>query len=124
VHEYALAAYIARRVEAEAGRSSARRLAGIDVEIGGLARLDPDAIAFWLREALGETVTARARIRVLRAPVSLTCLRCGHQRSVVPYDQGLPTLDPACRRCPQCQSEEVKLDGKAGCRISALRFRP
>ena len=123
MHEYGLAADIARRVEARARRSGARRLAVLDVEVGALDRLSPDHLAFWLREALGEAVGA-ASISVLRAPLSLTCLRCGHLRTVAPDDDELAALDPAFSRCPACRSFEVEVDGKAGCRIRALQFEP
>ncbi len=121
MHEYGLALDIAHRVEAEVERAGGQRIAALDVEVGGLARLDPEALAFWLREALAE-VAAPVRIRVLKAPLTVTCVLCSHRRAVVPCDPGPPTLDAAFRCCPQCGSEEVKLDGKAGCRIRTLRF--
>lgn len=124
MHEYALAIDIARSVRVGAARACGRRIVALDVEIGGLDRLSPEHLAFWLREALGEAVAAKGRIRVLRAPITATCRRCGHRRTVMCYDDQSAALDPLWRRCPQCQSDEGEFDGRAGCSIRSLRFEP
>jgi len=124
VHEYALAEEIARRVEAEAERAGACRVTALDVEVGALARVEPEALAWWLREALGAAARADTRIRVRIAPLVIGCGRCGYRWARAKDDNLLPWPEPSSLRCARCGSEEVTVDGNGGCRLSRLRFAP
>ena len=114
MHEYGLAADIVRGVQAEAAAAGGRHLASLEVEVGALARLETDTLAFWLAdelaEHLGDSAIGADCIRVFRAPLIVACLRCGH-KAVVPAADDLVVLDPRSGRCSECESDEVKLDG-------------
>lgn len=122
MHEYGLAADIVHGVQAEAARAGGKRLASLDVEVGALERLETETLAFWLAEELAEHLEDPAidadSIRVLRTPLRVTCLRCGHEGEVAAEDD-LVLLDPASRRCAECGSDEVKVDGGTGWTIRA-----
>jgi Zn finger protein HypA/HybF involved in hydrogenase expression len=117
MHEYGLAADIVHGVQAEAAAVAGRRLASLRVEVGALARLETETLAFWLAEELadhlGDPSIDAERIRVLRAPLTVTCRSCGREAKV-PAEDELAVLDPAVRRCPGCESDDVELDGETG----------
>lgn len=120
MHEYGLAADIVRGVQAEAVRAGGRHLASLEVRVGALARLETETLSFWLAEEITEHVGAidADAIRVVRAPLLVTCRRCGHEASVV-GDEDLVVLDPRTRRCPECGADDVRLDGGTGWEIVA-----
>lgn len=124
MHEYALAEAIARRVEAEAQRVGACRVTALDVEIGALARVEPEALAWWLREELGAAAGADTRIRVRTAPLVIGCGRCGYRWALAKDDDLLPWPEPSSWYCARCGSDEVTVDGNGGCRVGRLRFAP
>ncbi len=122
MHEYGLAADIVHGVQAEAARAGGKRLATLDVEVGALERLETDTLAFWLAEELAEHLDGPAigadSIQVVRTPLLVTCLRCSHEAQV-PVEDDLVLLDPGSRRCSECGSDEVKVDGGTGWTIRA-----
>ena len=122
MHEYALAADIARRVRAEARRAGGR-VAGLEVEIGAADRLDAETLAFWLAETLKKSARAGgAHVRVVRGAATLTCGRCGGAFPLPVGDEQWEGPAQADRCCPACRSDQVSLDRTTGCRILALRI--
>jgi Zn finger protein HypA/HybF involved in hydrogenase expression len=123
MHEYGLAADIVHGVLEQSKAAGGKRLAALEVEVGALERLETDTLAFWLAEELadhlGDPTMVADRIRVFRAPLALTCLHCGHERSVAAADDELVLLDPLASRCPACGSDDVKRDGASGWTIRA-----
>jgi Zn finger protein HypA/HybF involved in hydrogenase expression len=123
MHEYGLAADIVRGVQAEAAAAGGKRLASLEVEVGALTRLETDTLAFWLAEELaehlGDAAITADRVRVFRAPLTVTCRRCGNEAAVQADDDDLVLIDPRARRCSGCGSDDVKLDGGTGWTIQA-----
>lgn len=125
MHEYGLAEEIAGHVAREAERKGACGLALLDVEVGGLANLNVDLLATWLRETLPDGLSPGVRVHVRRAPLLVICERCGHRERLGARDddQRVAIVRAMCQRCPACRSEGVRVDGTAGCRIRAVKFR-
>ncbi|OFW66505.1 MAG: hypothetical protein A2Y74_09560 [Actinobacteria bacterium RBG_13_63_9] len=121
MHEYGLANDIARSVRAEAERAGGHQIAKLEVEVGGMARLSTEFLSAWLQEALADLAGAEL-IQVSRAPVIAVCPQCKSRRRIRVNEEDLPALDPAYQRCPKCGAENVRLSGKADCRIRALTF--
>jgi Zn finger protein HypA/HybF involved in hydrogenase expression len=121
MHEYGLAADIVRGVQAEAAAEGGRHLSSLEVEVGALARLETDTLSFWLAEELADHLDDPSidadRIRVVRAPLHVTCLACGHEEHVPAEDDDLVLFDPASRHCSACGSEGVRADGGTGWEI-------
>ena len=57
-------------------------------------------------------------IRVVRLPLRVTCLQCGHEAEFA-SDGDLVMLDQGSRLCAECRSDEVRLDGGADWEIRA-----
>jgi Zn finger protein HypA/HybF involved in hydrogenase expression len=121
VHEYGLAADIVHGVQAEAERAGGKRLASLEVRVGALARLETETLSFWLAEEITEHIGAidAGSVQVVRAPLLVTCLSCGHEASVATADDDLVMVDRRSCRCSECESDEVRLDGGADWEILA-----
>jgi Zn finger protein HypA/HybF involved in hydrogenase expression len=121
MHEFGLAADIVRGVQAEAAAEGGRHLASLEVEVGALARLETDTLSFWLAEELAEHLDDPSidadRIRVVRAPLHVTCTSCGHEEHVAAEDDDLVLFDPVSRRCSKCGAEGMRAEGGTGWEI-------
>lgn len=69
-----------------------RRVLSVDVEIGELSGVVPDAIAFCFEACSQRTLLEGARINIIRIPGGGRCLDCS-------ADTKLTTLFDACQRC-------------------------
>ena len=69
-----------------------RRVLSVDVEIGELSSVVPDAIEFCFEACSQGTLLEGARINIIRIPGRGQCLDCGG-------DSPLSSLFDACQRC-------------------------
>jgi len=72
--------------------AAGRRVLAVDVEIGELSSVVPDAVEFCFEACSQGTLLQGARINIIRIPGSGHCLDCG-------ADLPLTTLFGACQRC-------------------------
>ncbi|HIJ81319.1 MAG TPA: hydrogenase maturation nickel metallochaperone HypA [Desulfuromonadales bacterium] len=72
--------------------AAGRRVIALDVEIGELSSVVPEAIEFCFDACSRDTLLEGARLSILRIPGSGECRECGH---VTP----LTELYDACRNC-------------------------
>ena len=122
MHEFGLAQEIAERLKAEAEREGARRIVGVDIEVGSLVHGSADNIAFWVKEALGEELGKEAAVRAVRAPASLFCQDCRRHSSFGPSDDHELDAHYLLARCPHCGSTRVRVKGDTGCLIRHLEL--
>ena len=73
-----------------------RRVLSIDVEIGELSSVVPDAVAFCFEACSQGTLLQGARINIIRIPGRGHCLDCG-------ADTPLTAIFDACRHCGSYQ---------------------
>jgi hydrogenase nickel incorporation protein HypA/HybF len=89
MHEMSITQGIIDICEQHAG---GRRVLSIDVEIGELSSVVPDAIEFCFEACSQGTLLEGARINIIRLPGRGQCLDCGS-------DSPLSSLFGACQRC-------------------------
>jgi hydrogenase nickel incorporation protein HypA/HybF len=77
-----------------------RRILSVDVEIGELSSVVPDAVEFCFEACSQGTLLDGARINIIRMPGSGQCLECG-------ADTPLAALFGACQRCGSYQVKVV-----------------
>ena len=73
-----------------------RRVLSVDVEIGELSSVVPDAVAFCFEVCSQGTLLEGARINIIRIPGSGHCLDCG-------ADTPLTAIFGACQQCGSYQ---------------------
>jgi len=89
MHEMSITQGIIELCENHAG---GRRIRSIDVEIGELSSVVPEAIEFCFQACSQGTLAEDARINIIRIPGSGRCLDCASETP-------LPALFAACRHC-------------------------
>lgn len=89
MHEMSITQGIIDICEKNAG---GRRVLSVDVEIGELSSVVPDAVEFCFEACSQGTLLEGARINIIRIPGSGQCLDCG-------TDTPLTALFSACQRC-------------------------
>ena len=103
----ALAVSIVNIVEEAARRQDAVRVTEIRLEIGELANVEPEALAFGLEAALAGSLAEGARVEYLQIPGRGVCLACAE---TVPL---AALYDP----CPRCDGYPVRPTGGQELRV-------
>jgi hydrogenase nickel incorporation protein HypA/HybF len=100
MHEVALAEGMLRIVEDAARANAAHRVHTVWVELGALAHVEPDALAFCFDAVTRGGVAEGAKLEILRPAGAAWCMPCGAR---VP----LARLGDACPTCGSYQLQVV-----------------
>ena len=103
MHEVALAEGVLRIVMDAARASAAVRVHTVWVELGALAHVEPDALAFCFDAVTRGSVAEGAKLDIARTPGTAWCMPCSAQ---VPLAQ----LGDACPRCGSYQLQVLHGD--------------
>lgn len=107
MHELSIVLSIVDTAEAQARKYEATGVERIDLEIGTMAGIEPDALAFAWEAALPGTILAGAERHIHYIQARARCLDCGHEFNVQQLYEA----------CPQCgeyftellQGQELKI---------------
>ncbi|MER6915290.1 hydrogenase maturation nickel metallochaperone HypA [Streptomyces sp. NPDC000594] len=99
MHEMSIASAVVEQVAREAERRGATAATAVRVEIGELAGVVPDALAFCFGLACAGTVLEGAELETVAIPARARCDPCG-----VTWAPGLPP-DLLCPRCAGATAE-------------------
>ncbi len=84
MHEFAICQSILQQVKAVACAHGAKRVSGIDVQIGPLSGIEPPLLQRAFSIARCGTVAERAELRVTSLPVQVSCKACGAKTEAMP----------------------------------------
>lgn len=110
MHEMSLADGMARLIEDQARQHGFTKVMTVRLEIGQLAHVDPDALAFCFDAVVRNTVAEGARLVIERAQGLVWCFGCASQVAIKVWGEA----------CPQCGSLDLKADGGDSMRILDL----
>jgi hydrogenase nickel incorporation protein HypA/HybF len=96
VHELSMCEAIARRV---ADRAAGRTVTRVDVRVGHLRQVVPDAMTFSWEMLVRATVLDGAQLEIEQVPVTVWCEACAT----------LTTLDVPVLACGTCASSNVEM---------------
>jgi hydrogenase nickel incorporation protein HypA/HybF len=122
VHELTLAKQIADMVMAQATARDAKKVLGVEVEVGDLAFFDHENMEMWIRAALRESSGSEPSVKIETVSSLLRCRVCGFQGPPdLPenHDHHLP-LPPL--QCPQCGSSDFELEEQKGCLLKRIEI--
>jgi hydrogenase nickel incorporation protein HypA/HybF len=108
MHEYSLVEALVSRVEEEAAKRSATRIARLSVRVGEMAGVDPELFQTAYDTFRAGTICAEAPLTLTRVAATWSCPRC---KGAIPRG--------AVLRCPTCDvpaqldagSDALTLDG-------------
>lgn len=112
MHEMSLAESIRQIVE-DAGRAQGfARVKTVVLEIGQLASVEPEALAFCFDVVMKDSIADGARLQIDRVPGEGWCMQCA---DTVPITA---LYDP----CPRCGSYQVQATGGTEMRVKELEI--
>ena len=100
MHEVALAEGVLRLIEEVARANGAARIRTVWVELGALAHVEPEALAFCFDAVTRGSVAEGAKLEIARPAGAAWCMPCGARVA-------LARLGDACPRCGSHQLEVV-----------------
>jgi hydrogenase nickel incorporation protein HypA/HybF len=109
MHELSIADAI---VAIAARNAKGKRVAAVEVAVGELRQVVPDALAFAFDLVAAGTAVEGAELRIETVPVRVACTRCGEESRV----PGFPF------RCPRCESTEIEVVAGEELSVEALEL--
>lgn len=99
MHELSIAEALAGQLERIVGEHRLSRVAALNLRIGKLQAVVPDALRFALEVVLKGTVAEGAAVNIEEVPCRIRCASCGNEFEV----------DEWSLYCPRCENGEVEL---------------
>jgi len=103
MHEMSIALSIIDIANEEASRANAKKINGIDIEIGSISGVDVSALEFAFDIAIKNTLLENAKRNIISIPAKAECLECKSTFALTAF------YEP----CPNCESLTINiLQGK------------
>ncbi len=112
MHEMSIALNIIDIVLEAAKQEHAERINSIEMEIGALAGVIPEALSFCFTEAQKNTPAAQAQINFKFTPAEAFCPACEHR---------FPAYERAVL-CPKCGDMVVQLSGGTALKVKKINI--
>ncbi len=112
MHEMTIALHIIDIAENAAKKEQARRINSIQLEIGALAGVIPEALTFCLSEAQKNTLAAQAEINFEITPARAFCSECGH--SFPAFERAVP--------CPLCGETVIQMTEGTALKVKKINI--
>ena len=110
MHEMSLAEGVLQLIEDARRRQAFARVLSVQLEIGALAGVEPDAMRFCFDAVTRGTVADGARLEIRAAPGQGSCMGCGE----------VVQMRELYGDCPRCGSAQVQVTGGTELRVSEL----
>ena len=110
MHEAALALSLMELVDEVAQREGARAVRVIEVELGALSCVEPEAFAQAVSVAAMGRLAEGASLSLLRPPGQARCMGCGDDVTLFQRDEA----------CPQCGSHRLLVTAGEQMRLKAI----
>ncbi len=91
MHELTLVLNIIDIVQEEALRAQAPEIQAIDLEIGKLSAVEPEAFAFAWQQGIKSTLLENASMNIIYVAGKARCLECGNEFAVEALYDACPT---------------------------------
>ena len=110
MHELSIAISIVELAEEEARKADASVISKVEVEIGTMAGIDPDALLFAWDAAVQGTMAGQSELVIHKIQAEAHCLECGKEFPAENYFV----------QCPNCGSYRYQITKGKELRISSL----
>jgi hydrogenase nickel incorporation protein HypA/HybF len=125
MHELALAEAVVAAANETARKNGLAKITRIEVRVGELQQIDPEAFRFAIEEMI------EAIIDVQADPARFTCRTCGRDYGLADTKgpggdaaseaiHFIPELAHAFLRCPSCESPDFTVQGGRGVTLGAI----
>ena len=110
MHEMSLCEGILQILENEARSQNYERVKTVWLEIGALAGVEPEAMAFSYDAVCRGTLAEGSRLEIIDLPATAWCMVCGQSVEIRQRQDG----------CPQCGGYQIQVTGGDETRIKEL----
>ncbi len=110
MHELSIATSLVETAVRSAESNGAARVVSLDVRLGSLSGVEPEALSFCFPIAARETICEGAELRLRIVPASGTCATCGARTDVSDL------LAP----CPTCGEWPLRVEGGREMQLESL----
>jgi hydrogenase nickel incorporation protein HypA/HybF len=110
VHELSIACELVKSAAAEATRHGAARVVGVDLVLGALTGVEPDALAFCFPVAAAGTPCDGAELRIEIEPAKGRCADCA----------ATSEINSLMSPCPRCGAWPIGLEGGREMRLRSV----
>ena len=110
MHELSLCHSVLQILESEARRQGFSRVRRVRLEIGALAGVEPQAMAFGFEVAMRGSLAEGAQLEIIKAPGQAWCADCA--QPVI--------IDERYDACPRCQGYQLRVTGGTELRVKDL----
>jgi len=112
MHEMSLSQSLVELVSERLRTEGGIRVLRVDIEIGVLGHVEPDALAFCLESAARQTALEGARFVIEQLPGRAYCFDCG---------AGV-TIEERAQPCPQCGGYALRLEQGEELRVTQMEI--
>lgn len=113
MHEASLAQILIEQIHTELTRRGITgRVHSVEVSVGALAGVVPEALSFAFEALTAATSLAGAQLVIREVPAICSCRSCGEKT----------TLSDLAWVCPHCGSEDIRLEGGRDLRLEAIEI--
>ena len=113
MHELSIAMSLVEIAADEAAKLGASRVIAVQVRVGALSGVVPDALAFCWEMASADSPIAGARLQIDEVPVTIHCDACNAERALA---------SPQHLRCPSCGAPALKITAGRDLALTALEI--
>jgi hydrogenase nickel incorporation protein HypA/HybF len=99
MHEFSIAQALAEQLQQIVEENNLSRVAALNIRIGRLQAVVPDALLFALEVVLKDTVAEGATVNIEEVPCRIRCASCGGEFEV----------DEWSLYCPECEDGRVEV---------------
>jgi hydrogenase nickel incorporation protein HypA/HybF len=115
MHEFSLSSEIVKTVLKTAEENKAKKVHAIYLEIGELALINKDQVAFWVEELLKDSIAEGAKVKVKVIKGRIRCGGCGYSGAIKGVDEGDFVTHAFPQLCPACGSFKVQIEKGREC---------
>jgi len=110
MHELSIAMNIADLAQKQAELAGAKKVRGIELDIGCFSGVDPDALRFALDLAFRDSLLEETEIKMNRIEACCRCLDCDHEFEATGFQL----------TCPKCLGSHTRLSSGMEMQIRSL----
>ncbi|EMH4163611.1 hydrogenase maturation nickel metallochaperone HypA [Pluralibacter gergoviae] len=113
MHEITLCQRALEIIEQQAANNGARRVTGVWLSVGAFSCVEPAALNFCFELVCRGTLAEGSALHIEEQQAECWCPTCR---------QYVQLLSPHVRRCPQCQSSELRIVADDGLQIQRIEI--
>jgi hydrogenase nickel incorporation protein HypA/HybF len=103
-----------------------RRITDIYLQVGMMSAIVPESVEVFFDYLSQDTLAEGAALHFEREPIEMTCLDCGQQADLSPWEGEPPRtiMMEALHRGCQCGSNKLRVTGGVGFEMKSLNVEP